>query len=343
MAADRLSLLSGLPAGTFRFGTVVLVEYESHSPWYETSVTLAANALAGGIRTDYHTFQHMPDDVVASLEKQGVNVVAAQRQGRLRLIDSYSPQTGLADPVLHRPYEFASQSLRIADWKKGSTGVLQEPEEHHLLHIDENDSVLLHYNREREVIDFFRTRAFEAARKRDFLFVHGFTAGVHSKPFYRKFETLADVVLDLRTREVEGQLERLLRVRAIRGMAVDSRWRLLTLTARGQVRVLGPARVGERVPSRPRRSAAETRGGGPRWSPHCISRTRGPRRSSNAWSRLSWRTPRGSGSPSLRRDGEASSRSPGTPACLRRVCTHGREASTPSWGNSPHTGSWRPA
>lgn len=250
MSAGRPSLLSGLPPGALRFGTVVLVEYESHSPWFETSVTLAANALAAGVRTDYHTFQHVPEDVVASLERQGVDVASVQRQGLFRLIDSYSAQTGIAQPVLHRPYEFASQSLRISAWKKASSGVLEDPKERRILHIDENDSVLLHYNREREVLAFFRTRAFEAARKRDFLFVHGFTAGVHSKSFYRSFESLADVVLDFRTRDVEGQLEHLLRVRTVRGAAVDSRWRLLAVTPRGQVRVLGPARSGERPPER---------------------------------------------------------------------------------------------
>ncbi len=225
-----------------------MVEYEAHSPWYETFTTLAANALAAGVRTDYHTFQHVPEDVMASLEKQGVDVVAAQRRGQFRVIDSYSAQTGLATPVHHRPYEFASQSLRVSDWKKGAPGVLQEPGEGHLLHIDENDSVLLHYNRERDVIDFFQTRAFEAARKRDFLFVHGFTLGVHSKSFYRKFESLADVVIDLRSREAEDQLEHIVRVRTIRGMATDSRWRLLVVTPRGQVRVLGSARVRGRAP-----------------------------------------------------------------------------------------------
>ncbi len=241
--AERPTLLNGIPAAAFRFGTVVLLEYEAHSPWYETSITLAANAIKQGIRTDYHTFQHVPEDVVASLEQQGVDVANARNRSLFRLIDSYGAQTGLGTPVHHRPYEFASQSLRISEWKRGSSGVLADPHERHLLHIDENDSVLLHYNRERDVIDFFQTRAFEAARKRGFLFIHAFATGVHSKSFYQRFESLADVVLDLRTRETDGPLEHLLRVRAVRGLSVDSRWRLLTVLPRGQVRVLGPART----------------------------------------------------------------------------------------------------
>ncbi len=223
----------------------MLVEFDAHSPWFEAAVTLAANGLRAGVHTDYHAFQHVPEDVMRSLARQGVDVARAEHEGRFRLIDSYSVQTGLAAPVHQRPYEFASQSLRISDWKKSAPGVLKAPGERRLLHIDENDSLLVEHNRERDVIDFFRSRAFEAARKRDFLFIHAFLADVHSKPFYRKFESLADVVLDFGTREIEDHLEHLVRVRTIRGMASDSRWRLLAVTARGEVRALGAARVRE--------------------------------------------------------------------------------------------------
>ena len=266
MAAERFSLLSGLPPDAFRPGTIVLVEFEAHSPWYEASITLAANALAAHVRTDYHTFQHVPGDVVDALDRQGVDVADVQREGLFRLIDSYSAQTGIVTPIHHRPYEFASQSLKISDWKNGASGVLQEPTERHLLHIDENDSLLVQHNRERDVIDFFQTRAFEAARKRGFLFVHSLTTGIHSKAFYREFESLADVVLDFRTREAEGHLEHLLRVRTIRGITSDSRWRLLAVTSRGEVRVVGPARVRDKMTEKPRSSRSEPRQEGAAWA-----------------------------------------------------------------------------
>ena len=242
MVGNPLPLISGLPPSTFRYGTIILVEFEPHSVWYEMSLTLAARALAAGVRTDYHTFRHVPEDVVDGLTRQGIDVSRAQREARFRLIDSYSPQTGLATPAHHWPYEFASQSLRIVDWKQGSSAVLDDLAERRLVHIDEDDSVLVEYNREGDVIDFFQTRAFEAARKRDFLFVHAFMKGIHSRAFYRKFESLADVILDFQTREAEGHLENVLRVRSIRGVAADTRWRLLALTPHGEVRVLGPAR-----------------------------------------------------------------------------------------------------
>ncbi len=263
LADEGLSLLSGLPSASFRYGTIVIVEFEAHAPWYETAITIAANALASGVRTDYHTFQHVPEDVVAALERQGVDVARAQREGRFRLIDSYSAQTGLVTPIHHRPYEFASQSLRISDWKKGSSGVLDDPNERRILHIDENDSLLLQHNRERDVIDFFQTRAFEAARKREFLFLHAFIVGIHSKAFYHRFESLADVVLDFRTREKEGHLEPLVRVRTIRGTGSDSRWRLLSVTRRGEARVLGAASAEGGPASESRRpSRAVPAGGG---------------------------------------------------------------------------------
>lgn len=249
-------LLPGLPSDAFRLGTIVLAEFEPISLWYDASLTIAARALAARLPTDYHVFQHIPDDVVRALYRQGIDVPESQKVGRFRLLDSYSPQTGIVAAAHYRPYQFASQSLLIGEWKKGSLGVLQDPREQGIVHIDENDSLLARYNSERDILDFFQTRAFEAVRKRSFLFLHGFMSGVHSDAFYREMESLADVVLDFKSREVEGHLEQLLRLRAIRGVNVDSRWRLLRMTGTGEVRVLGPARVPETPSAGPRSSGA---------------------------------------------------------------------------------------
>ena len=67
----------GLPAldemlpGGLRFGANYLVEFEPQSLWYEMSPTLCAQALRLGIRMDYHTFTHLPEDVRRQLQGFG--------------------------------------------------------------------------------------------------------------------------------------------------------------------------------------------------------------------------------------------------------------------------------
>ena len=140
--SGRPPLLAGLPPEVFRPGTVVLVEFDPHSLWYEASISVAARALIAGIKTDYHTFQHVPDDIARDLRRQGIDTEVLTGKDRFRLLDSYSVQTGVASPSHHPPYDFASRSLRMAEWKKGALGVLNEGKERQLVHIDENDSPL---------------------------------------------------------------------------------------------------------------------------------------------------------------------------------------------------------
>src|SRR5438132_670182 len=55
-----------VPQG-FDYGANYLVEFDAPSLWYETSLTIAADALKSGIRTDYHTFTHSPHDIRSAL------------------------------------------------------------------------------------------------------------------------------------------------------------------------------------------------------------------------------------------------------------------------------------
>ncbi|MGI0080443.1 MAG: hypothetical protein ACRECH_12565, partial [Nitrososphaerales archaeon] len=192
-SAVHIPFLEALAPSVFKYGTVVLVEFQAHSLWYETAYTLAAHSLRAGIKTDFHTFQHPLEDVRKALTRLGIDVDNLGKEKSFRIIDSYTIQTGLGNPESVEPYGFTSRSLKMSDWKSQMFNIFNEPEETRLIHIDENDSVLTNYNSEGEVLDFFR-RTYTAARGREFLFVYSLLSGVHSTSFYNQFESLADVV-----------------------------------------------------------------------------------------------------------------------------------------------------
>lgn len=239
MSETRLSVpfLNSLSPAGFEPGRILLVEFEPHSAWYEASYSIAAQAINAGIRTDYHVFQHEPTDVTNALARLGVKVQAARRRGLFRLLDSYTVQGGLAKSKQYKPYDFVSLSLRLKEWKQGAIGVLSDSEERDILHIDDNDSLLATANSEVEILDFFQSRAFAAARSKHITFLHGFTTGVHSKRFHHRLQSFVDGILDFAAWENHGRIDQFVRVRVLRGTTFDSHWHLLRLSESGEVSV----------------------------------------------------------------------------------------------------------
>ena len=107
-----LPILSDLVPGGFRYGLNLVVEFEPHSLWYETSLTIAAYGLRSGLRTDYHTFQHIPSEVVEALARFGLDVQKLEEEGNLRILDTYTVTTGVGIPekpeIGRPPYQMQS-------------------------------------------------------------------------------------------------------------------------------------------------------------------------------------------------------------------------------------------
>jgi KaiC/GvpD/RAD55 family RecA-like ATPase len=227
-----LPLLKELIPGGIEYGTNVLVEFEPDSLWYETSLTLAAHALRNGIRTDYHTFQREPNEVRGAIASFGLDIEKLEDQGSFRIIDSYTVQTGLSEPEKPKtgPIPFQTQSVKVSDW---SIAIAQEykkgvPEfEKRRFHIDDNTSVLLQYNAEKVIIDYWRTRALPQARARGRAFVHSAVVRAHSEAFYKQFESLMDGIVEFKMEEVGGTTQQLVRVKVLRGRKYDQQWHRL--------------------------------------------------------------------------------------------------------------------
>ncbi len=236
-----LPIFKELVPDGFEYGSNLLVEFDPKSVWYETSLTIAARAAKDGIRTDYHTFQHMPNEVLEALAKFGLDIKKSEEVGTLSMIDSYTVQLGRgapkkpADRVHHQ-----TQSVKLSDWSIALSQEIKSgpPDvEKKRLHIDDNTSVLLQYNDEKQFIDFWRTRALPHARNRELAFLHSLVTGVYSDSFCRQWESLCDGIIEFKSEESGAVIEHFVRVRTMRGKNYDSRWHRLRLSGSGEITV----------------------------------------------------------------------------------------------------------
>lgn len=228
MTFPTLRVLRALFAQGIDYGVNFLVEFEPHSIWYETSITMAAQALRTGIKTQYHTFQHTPNEIRRGLTDLGVDVERAQGRGMFDLMDSYTIQTGLggSESVSH-----ATSSLKLSDWSIGEVQQLKAgiaEEDKRWLHIDDNTGVLLRFNSETAIIDNYRTRTIPLKAELQIVGFYSILKGIASDAFYRQYESLFDGIIEFKSDEKpDGEVEHFIRVKVMRGRPHDSKWHQL--------------------------------------------------------------------------------------------------------------------
>lgn len=236
----EVPLLSEMMPEGFAYGRNYLVEFDPHSLWYEASLTIAFHSLKHGIRTDYHTFTHIPSEIRDALTKLGLNVKKLEDDGTLRIVDSFTVTTLLRreDTAKSTLVQTMEKSLSLKDWERDDAELLKEaaPEgEKKRLHIDDDTSTIVAYNDEKSFIDHWRTNAIPSARIFDWSMLHSTVTGSHSENFYRQFESLCDGIIDFKSREENEMIEQYARIRTMRGKAQGSRWRHLRLLDSGEV------------------------------------------------------------------------------------------------------------
>jgi KaiC/GvpD/RAD55 family RecA-like ATPase len=231
-----------IPDGV-EYGKLILIEFDPDSVWYETSLSMTADALRLQIRTDYHTFQRPPGEISQSLTKLGIDASALEKLNTLRVIDDYSGQTGIGSGVAQRRGAHSGgRALKLSlEWSVSAIQLIKgdpEPMEVRRLHVDDNTSVLSDYNKENEIVNYWRTRLLPVTRKLELVMVNAIVSRVHSDSFYRQMESLADGIIDFRSEDRSGELNHLVRVRTMRGRSHDSRWRSLRLSDSGKVSII---------------------------------------------------------------------------------------------------------
>jgi len=224
-----------VPSG-FEYGSNLLVEFDSDSVWYETSLTIAAHALRAGIKIDYHNFQHTPSDIRKALDRRGLDVKKLEDNDMLWIVDSYTLQTGL--DTSKDQTDVTQVSVKLPDWSIAlardlKTGISETMKRR--LHIDDNTGTLLQYNEEKAIIDFWRTRYIPYSRARECVNIYSLLTNVASTSFYKQYESLSDGIIDFKSEERENELQHYVRIRSLRGRGCDSRWKKLRVSDNGEV------------------------------------------------------------------------------------------------------------
>jgi KaiC/GvpD/RAD55 family RecA-like ATPase len=227
-----------LPEG-LDYGTIVLIEFEPDSIWFDASLTLAAQALRKGQKTEYHTFQHVPVDVRSGLTNLGANLGTLEESGLFTLIDSYTFQMGGLVPIEQgrdqKAHTLKVADLSIAEAKDFHARPQLPADEKRKLHIDDNSSILTRHNTEAAVFDFFRNRRVYMNRNDENIALFSILRGTVSDTFLSQFESISDGIIDFKAEEKAGEIEQLVRVRIMRRKKFKSRWRRMNLTDTGEV------------------------------------------------------------------------------------------------------------
>ncbi len=234
------------------YGANYLVEFDAPSLWYETSLTITADALNNGIRTDYHTFTHSQADVRSALLRLGLDLDALEADDTFRIWDSYAQQTRMAEPEkvgrLTPTNPIDIHTLDLKRWTESDVGELERgihEVDSRRLHVDDDTSILLHFNEEKVFLDHWRMHALPYARIHELAVIHSVVKGVFSEAFYRQFESFCDGVLDFRSEERDAFIEHSMRVKMMRGKPHETAWQRLGLFDGGKVVIVGEARSGD--------------------------------------------------------------------------------------------------
>jgi len=204
-------------------GSALMVEFDPASQWYAVSMTMAAGWIKTGGAVTYSVNAQPPDSVRMQLRRLGLDVDSLEKEERLVIFDGYTITLGRKSTE-----KYAAQSLKTADLSIiYSSEVMHVGPVPELLTIVDNVSTLARFNEERAWIEFILTRGLPSAYVTKSTTIAGIMLGVHPEPVYKQLEGAADGVIDVKLDVDSDPPRNLIRIRNMRNMRFDGRWREL--------------------------------------------------------------------------------------------------------------------
>ena len=217
----RIPIIDELTLEPLPAGSVLMVEFDPASQWYAASMTIAAGWLKTGGTVTYSVNGQPPDSVRAQFRRLGLDVDALEKDERLVIFDGYTVTLGRKSNE-----KYAAQSLKAADLSIiYSREVMQAGPVPELLTIVDNCSTLARFNEEKAWVEFLLTRGIPSASLTKSTTIAGIITRVHQDSVYNQLEAAADGVIDLKLDASSDPPKNLIRIRSMRNIRFDGRWR----------------------------------------------------------------------------------------------------------------------
>lgn len=174
----------------------------------------------------------------AQLKRQGLNTGALEADGKLIILDWYTTTLGQKSKE-----KYAFDSLKVADLsirftkaaKGDESSAIPLPVSPDVLRIHDDLSALFRFNDEKSTVEFFLTRFIPHQWKGFGRLIAGAIRGIHSDWVYNQLEAQCHGVIDLKLDEANSGPRNIIRVRTLRNVSFDPKWRKLRVGDGSQV------------------------------------------------------------------------------------------------------------
>lgn len=196
-------------------GKLLVFVYDPDSQWPMLLLNMVAELVLKGTDVLYIITSRTVQDVRDDFLKRGLNTDQYEIEERLILSDAFTLKTGRPSPE-----KYSLPSLNVADlsilsnkaldqWSAGSVRAF------------ENVSEIAEASEDRSFLKFYRTWVSRLVTNGRIV-IDGFVRGVHSEALYNSVTSFADGVFELKTEEIDGKLESVMRARSFRGGPIDT-------------------------------------------------------------------------------------------------------------------------
>ncbi|MGA8856684.1 MAG: ATPase domain-containing protein [Candidatus Bathyarchaeia archaeon] len=221
----RIPLIEDLTTGPVPAGSVLLVEFAGASQWYNAALTIAAGWLKQEGKVSYNALAQSPDAVRSGLSRLGVNCEECERKDKLRIWDYYTASLGKKSNE-----KYAYDSLKVADLSlRIAKEDMHEAPQPEWLRVIDNASTWYRFNDEKSMLEVDLTRHIPSFKVRKSTAIRAIMKNVQSTWVYEQLEGAHDGIIDFKLDETSDPAQNLIRIRNMRNVGFDGRWRKLKI------------------------------------------------------------------------------------------------------------------